>query len=237
MATRKLFVFRGKDVLLGASKVPSGCTLVFEDSGAVGALAGPDSVTPEGAEWIPLREYFATRPTEDAALASRMKGLAGWLSENKFCSHCGAPLSRHPEETALVCPACGKILYPRISPCVIAVIERGEEMLLLRHRLRNQDIYACLAGFVETGESLEEALRREVREEAGLEIKNIRYAGSQGWPFPDQLMIGFYAEYASGELKIQESEIIEAGWFRRDALPPTPGRGSISYDLIHYNLI
>ena len=79
-------------------------------------------------------------------------------------------------------------------------------------------------------------MRREVREEAGLEIKNIRYAGSQGWPFPDQLMVGFYAEYASGELKIQESEIIEAGWFRRDSLPPTPGRGSISYDLIHYKL-
>lgn len=181
-----------------------------------------------------LREFFAAGKEEDAALAARMKGLAGWLSENKFCCACGGRLQPHESEGALFCPSCGKVHYPRISPCVIAVIERGDEMLLLRHRLRNQDIFACLAGFVETGESLEDALRREVREEAGLEIKNIRYAGSQGWPFPDQLMCGFYAEYASGELKVQESEILEGRWFKRGEIPASPRRGSISYKLIHY---
>lgn len=233
---RKIFVFRGKDVLTGAASVPAGCRLVFEDrlNGAVGAVAGEGFVEPDGVRWMQLREYFASHEEADAALAARMKGLAGWLADNKYCGKCGSPLAVHPSECALVCPGCGKVHYPRISPCIIVVIERGDEMLLLRHKLRNQDIFACLAGFVETGESLEEALRREVREEVGLEICNIRYAGSQGWPFPDQLMVGFYAEYASGEVRVQESEILEARWFKRDALPACPRAGSISYKLIHY---
>lgn len=235
---KKIFIFRDREVLVGATAVPKGCRLVFEDKlyGAVGAVAGEDFLEPEGAEWVQMREYFASREEKDAALAARMKGLAGWLADNKYCGKCGEPLAIHGSEVALVCPACGKLLYPRISPCVIAVIERGDEILLLRHKLRNQNIFACLAGFVETGESLEQALRREVREEVGLEIKNIRYAGSQGWPFPDQLMVGFYAEYASGEVTIQESELLEARWFKRDELPPCPSRGSISYKLIHYEL-
>ena len=235
---KKIFIFQGRDVLLGASGIPEGCTSVFEDtvSGAVGALAGEGFRQPEGTEWVQMREYFAAREGSDAALAARMKGLAGWLTENRFCGKCGHTLQPHPVETALCCPECGKLLFPRISPCIIAVIERGDEILLLRHRMRNQTIFACLAGFVETGESLEEALRREVREETGLEITNIRFAGSQSWPFPDQLMVGFYADYASGEVRIQESEILEAGWFHRNELPPCPSRGSISYKLIHNEL-
>lgn len=233
---KKIFVFRGKEMIPGLERVPVGCKLVFEDTAnaAVGALAGERFVAPEGKEWIQLREYFAVGEEHDAALAARMKGLAGWLESTRYCCGCGAPLVPHATESALVCTKCGRVHYPRISPCVIAVIEKGDEMLLLRHRLRNQDIFACLAGFVETGESLEEALRREVREEAGLEIRNIRYAGSQGWPFPDQLMVGFYAEYASGELKIQEDEILEGRWFRKGEIPASPRRGSISYKLIHY---
>lgn len=233
---KKIFVFLGKEMIPGLERVPVGCKLVFEDTAnaAVGALAGESIIIPEGTEWIQLREYFAVGEEHDAALAARMKGLAGWLESTRYCCGCGAPLVPHATESALVCTKCGRVHYPRISPCVIAVIEKGDEMLLLRHRLRNQDIFACLAGFVETGESLEEALRREVREEAGLEIRNIRYAGSQGWPFPDQLMVGFYAEYASGELKIQEDEILEGRWFRKGEIPASPRRGSISYKLIHY---
>lgn len=233
---KKIFVFRGKEMIPGLERVPVGCSLVFEDTAnaAVAALAGDGFVAPEGKEWIQLREYFAVGEEHDAALAARMKGLAGWLESTRYCCGCGAPLVPHATESALVCTKCGRVHYPRISPCVIAVIEKGDEMLLLRHRLRNQDIFACLAGFVETGESLEEALRREVREETGLEIRNIRYAGSQGWPFPDQLMVGFYAEYASGELKIQEDEILEGRWFRKGEIPASPRRGSISYKLIHY---
>ncbi|MCQ2179724.1 MAG: NAD(+) diphosphatase [Bacteroidales bacterium] len=163
-----------------------------------------------------------------------MRGYLNWRSSVRFCPSCGAMLEDHSVENARVCPECGKVQYPRIEPCVIAVICRGKEILLLRHAQRNQDIWCCLAGFVEAGESLEQALRREVKEETGLEIGNIRYAGSQSWPFPDQLMVGFYADYAGGDIVLQESEILEAGWFRTDNLPPHPSPGSISWNLIHF---
>ncbi len=169
-----------------------------------------------------------------ALAAARMRGYLNWRSSVRFCPSCGAMLEDHPVENARVCPECGKVQYPRIEPCVIAVICRGKEILLLRHAQRNQDIWCCLAGFVEAGESLEQALRREVKEETGLEIGNIRYAGSQSWPFPDQLMVGFYADYAGGDIVLQESEILEAGWFRTDNLPPHPSPGSISWNLIHF---
>ena len=143
-----------------------------------------------------------------------------------------ALLSFHESENAQVCPACGRLHYPHIEPCIITLISRGEELLLLRNARDTQGIYACLAGFVEAGETLEQALRREVREETGLEVQNIRYVGSQSWPFPDQLMVAYYAEYKSGEIRIQESEIADARWFRRDALPPLPKPGSIARRLI-----
>jgi len=233
---KKIFVYRGKDLISGMDYIPSERLLAFEDtdSNSVGVLVGDDFIPPKDATCMQLREYFAIGEDKDAAVAARIKGLAEWLRKTRFCCSCGAPLVPHGSEAALVCTKCGAVHYPRISPCVIAVIEKGDEILLLRHKQRNQDIFACLAGFVETGESLEEALHREVREEAGLEICNIRYAGSQAWPFPDQLMVGFYADYLSGELKIQESEILEARWFRKDDIPASPRRGSISYKLIHY---
>ena len=172
-----------------------------------------------------------------AALAARMKGYLNWRATVRYCPTCGAPLDEHPVENARVCPKCGKVHYPRISPCVIAVICKGDEMLLLKHVQRNQNIWCCLAGFVETGESLEQALVREVREEVGLEIENIRYAGSQSWPFPDQMMVGFYADYKSGEIRLQPEEIAAAEWFRKDNLPVHPNPGSISWNLIHYQPI
>lgn len=222
-----------------------------------------DFVAPEGLEFKPLRSYFVAAQEADAGavagaclaagehadfpaavcadspavMAARLKGFVNWRMALKFCPCCGSRLELKSDENAQVCPSCGKVHYPRIEPCVIAVIEKGGEILLLRHRQRNSDIWCCLAGFVETGESLEHALIREVREETGLSINNIRYAGSQSWPFPDQLMCGFYAEYAGGELKLQEDEIMEARWFDRNALPAHPSPGSISWNLIHYEKV
>ena len=236
---RRTFIFRGRDILVDADGVEARadgpCSLVFEDSvsGAVYAMATDGFEAPEGTSFEALRRYFAERPEQDGAVAARLMGLSGWLRSTRYCCTCGSALTLHASETALVCPSCGKVHYPRISPCVIAVIKRDDRILLLRHRQRNQDIFACLAGFVETGESLEQALIRETREETGLEICNIRYAGSQGWPFPDQLMVGFFADYNGGELRLQEDEIIEAGWFSQDEIPPSPRPGSISYALIH----
>lgn len=239
-----LYIFKGREILVNSSGEAS--ALITDNvfildrytdrlTGAEGIEVSDKWQTPQGCIFIQLREYFASHPEDDCAAAARMKGLLNWRKDTAFCSACGAALKEHPSENARICPDCRKVHYPRIEPCVIAVIKKDEQILLLRHRQRNQDIYACLAGFVEVGETLEQALKREVREETGLEIKNIQYAGSQSWPFPDQLMIAFYADYESGELKLQEDEISDAGWFRRDCLPNCPRPGSISWRLIHFD--
>lgn len=251
-----VFYFKGRDILLDGRGLPPARHEAW-DAVAVAShtdvATGVEAVelprdfelgdTADGCRFVPLRHYFVTAPPcEDlaeplAVTAARMKGFVNWRMAVRFCPSCGAELELKADENARVCPSCGKVHYPRIEPCVIAVIERGEDILLLRHRLRNSDIWCCLAGFVEAGESLEHALIREVKEETGLQIKNIRYAGSQSWPFPDQLMVGFYAEYAGGELKLQEEEIMEARWFNRHDLPAHPSQGSISWNLIHYEKV
>ena len=134
--------------------------------------------------------------------------------------------------TARVCPDCGNIIYPRIDPCIIVLVYKEGKILLARHVQRNQDIYACIAGFVEAGEPIEHAVEREIMEETGLKVKNIRYFGSQSWPFPAQLMFGFIADYESGEISLQAEEISDAQWFDPDHCPASPQPGSIAYRLI-----
>ena len=183
-----------------------------------------------------LRDYFATHSEEENIVAARHAALTAWNERLKFCSACGEPLPPvdiNTSECVRICPQCRTQHFPRIEPCIIVIVEKDGKILLARHKQRNTNIYACLAGFVEAGESIEHAVKREVREETGLEIKNLKYRGSQSWPFPDQLMLGFTAEYASGEIKIQNEEIVDAQFFSRDDLPPHPRQGSISYQLIH----
>lgn len=188
---------------------------------------------PEGYALKAIRLYNAEQDDDTVMRVSRAKGLEEWLRNTKYCSCCGAPLVPHSESTALECTKCGKLVFPRIEPCIIVLVRRGDKMLLARHAQRNQDIYACIAGFMEAGETAEQTVRREIMEETGLTVKNIRYFGSQSWPFPSQMMIAFTADYASGELKIQESEIQHAAWFSKDECPATPQPGSIAYRLIH----
>lgn len=243
----RFFIFRGKEILLRPDGTPAGedaqelidgekISLCFADSslscGAVSLVQSAEA--PENYAFAPLRTLFASGDASEITLMARMKAFSAWLSSTRYCPSCGTALEPHALESALVCPTCGKMHYPKIEPCVIAVICKGDEILLLRHVQRNQDMYCCLAGFVEAGESLEQSLRREVREEVGIEIDNIRYVGSQSWPFPSQLMLGFYADYKSGDLKLQESEIFEAKWFDRNNLPNHPPKGSISWNLIHF---
>jgi NAD+ diphosphatase len=135
-------------------------------------------------------------------------------------------------ELARRCPRCKVALYPRLSPAIIVLVERGETALLGRNARFPGVMYSTLAGFVEAGETLEEAVAREVREESGIEVRDVRYYGSQPWPFPDSLMIGFTAQYASGEITPDPAEISDAGWFAADALPPVPPRLSIARQLI-----
>ena len=131
------------------------------------------------------------------------------------------------------CQNCKKMHFPRIEPCIIVVVEKDGKILLARHIHRNQDIYACVAGFIEAGESAEQAVERELFEETGIKVKNVTYRGSQSWPFPDQLMLGFTAEYQSGEINIQKEEIADAQFFDPNNLPPSPKEGSIAYRLIN----
>lgn len=188
---------------------------------------------PEDFKTVMLREYFNCHNEEENFKAFRSKALLEWHQETKFCGGCGSPLLNHKKLTARECPSCGRVIFPRISPCIIVVVQKEDKVLLARHTYRNQDIYACIAGFMEAGESAEAAVAREIFEETGLKVKNITYRGSQSWPFPDQLMLGFTAEYESGNLRLQEDEIADAQWFDPENCPASPKPGSIAYRLIH----
>lgn len=188
---------------------------------------------PDSFKVLTLREYSSVKDEEESFRAFRAKGLLTWRMNYKFCPACGAGLIGHPFLTARKCPQCHKVCFPHIEPCIIVVVKKDEKVLLARHAYRNQDIFACIAGFVESGESAEHAVAREVFEETKLKVKNIIYRGSQSWPFPNQFMLGFTAEYDGGELVLQKEEITEAGWFDVDNLPASPKPGSIAYRLIH----
>ncbi len=180
-----------------------------------------------------IRQFFAENDEQTTLLVSRAKALINWRKNTRFCSICGSKLKNSLQFTAMECPNCKKIHFPRIEPCIIVLVNKGDKILLARHTQRNQDIYACLAGFMEAGETAEHAVAREIFEETGIQVKNIQYRGSQSWPFPSQLMLGFTAEYKSGEIRTQAEEISDAQWFDRDNCPATPQPGSIAYRLIH----
>jgi NAD+ diphosphatase len=177
---------------------------------------------------------LTTMTPEEFRTASRERELEEWRNINRFCGKCGSPMGAHanPEEHALVCPKCGYAAYPKLSPAVIVLVTKGDRILLQRnthYRLRN---WTLVAGFVDAGENFEEAVRREVLEEASIEVKDLRYFGSQTWPFPSNIMVAFRAEYASGELVPDGDEVVESGWFDRDHLPEIPLKGSIARAMI-----
>lgn len=162
-------------------------------------------------------------------LAARARGLLDWRRQHRFCGQCGRPTTALGGESAMVCEPCQLRFYPRVSPCIIVLITRGPEVLLAQGvRHRSAGWYSTLAGFVETGESLEQAVHREIREEVGVDVANLRYQGSQTWPFPHQLMLGFWADYAGGDIRPAPDEIADARWFHVDDLPPFPPGFSIA---------
>jgi len=195
------------------------------------ALA-PGEPPPAGTAAVPLRQLFGALDDEDFGIAGRALGLTAWDRDHRFCGRCGAPTARSPAERVRTCTACGHGAYPRLSPAVIVLIERDGRALLARNARTRMPFFSTLAGFVEVGESLEEAVAREIHEEAGIAIRDVRYFGSQPWPLTGSLMVGFTAHWASGELKPAPEELAEAGWFPPDALPLLPGRLSIARALI-----
>lgn len=166
------------------------------------------------------------------SLAGRAIQVIQWDRDHQFCSRCGTSTEQHETDRAKCCPRCGYTQYPRISPCIITLITRGEYILLGRSPNWPLDMFSTLAGFVEPGETLEEAVHREVMEEVNIRITELQYMGSQPWPFPHSLMVGFYAEYNGGEIEVDGIEIEDAQWFHVSELPRIPPKGSISRTLI-----
>ena len=188
---------------------------------------------PADLQLVPIRQLITLWTVEEFQKASRAVQLLEWRRNHKFCSHCGHETQIHPVEYAMVCPACGYHQYPRVQPCVITIITKGQDQVLLAKNANNKsNMYGLIAGFVEVGETLEEAVQRETLEEVGLKLKNIRYMSSQPWPFPSNLMIAFQAEYDSGDIQLQEEEISDAQFFQFDQLPEIPFQGSIAHSMI-----
>lgn len=195
------------------------------------------SEAPSGMTFLGLRQLFRLLDETCLWLAGRAFQIIEWDRISQYCGRCGAPNTQLTHERAKKCLHCGHVKYPRISPAVIVRVVRydsdGARILLANgRRFQSTKIYSVLAGFVEPGETLEACIQREICEEVGITVKNIRYFGSQPWPFPDSLMIAFTAEYDSGEIRLEEAEIADANWFRPDELPDVPPPISIARRLI-----
>lgn len=181
---------------------------------------------------VSLRDALINRDDAPAGMLSTAAQVQQWWQDHRYCGRCGGATESHAAERARWCGRCDIPFYPRLAPCVIVVIRRGDRFLLARSsRVRNH-FFSLIAGFVEPGESAEEAVAREVHEETGLRVSNVRYQGSQPWPFPHQLMLGYFADYDSGELHLQADELAEADWFAPGEHPPVPPASTIAGRLI-----
>ncbi len=241
------FVFRNGDLLVrdGDDPIPprsASADLPAEgDAHYLGAIGGAgcfaialtrDATAPDGHAFAGLRALFIRMPRETWHAAGRALQILEWDRTHRFCGACATPTVAVPGERAKKCPACALTAYPRVAPAIIVLVHRGDEAILARGPRTPASFLSTLAGFVEPGESLEETLAREVEEEVGVRVKNARYFGSQPWPFPHSLMVGFFAEHDDGEPRPDGVELDVARWFRFDALPVIPPRISIARQLI-----
>lgn len=190
---------------------------------------------PETYQWLGLRSQLELLSPDAFQLAGRALQIARWFYDHRFCGRCGSLTNQDSLDFARVCQSCSLRFYPRISPCMIVLVTRGDEILLAHHHRASRVMYTTLAGFIEAGEGVEECIRREVMEEVGVNVGKLEYFRSQPWPFPSQLMLGFFAEYETGEIVVDPIEIIDAKWFRYDQLPQVPATATVAGQLIaHY---
>ncbi len=245
------FIFRGNEILVssrdGDALIPAKPALDLaqtqwhalfpgQDCQDFACHVAADTPAPEGCTFRPLRAVLS-QLGEQAGLVNRAFQVSEWGRSHRFCGVCAAPMERLSHEMCFRCPSCGFSAYPRISPAMMVLIRDKDRILLASHSTYATARYTALAGFVEAGENLEEAIHREVHEEVGLRVNNIRYFGSQSWPFPHSLMVAYTAEYAGGELCIQADEINDARWFGPgDTLPDLPHTDSIAGRLIRAHL-
>jgi len=192
------------------------------------ARLDPESNWPDDATWANLRHLYGAVSEGEWVMAGRAVQILDWDRDHQFCGRCGEPTGHHGRDRARECAKCKLLAYPRVTPAIIVLVERSDgHALLAWGRQFPGRFYSALAGFVEPGETFEQAVGREVGEEVGVEVGNVSYFGSQPWPFPNSVMIGFNADYTGGDIVIDETEIVEADWFKPDALPPVP-RGGMS---------
>ncbi|MBK1886870.1 NAD(+) diphosphatase [Marinobacter sp. DY40_1A1] len=201
------------------------------DGRAVFVTEVPESVSADG-DIVSLRDALMMISDVPAAMLSTGFQVWQWFQDHQYCGRCGGCMGFHRRERAKWCDSCSIPWYPRLAPCVIVVIRKEDHYLLAKSSRVKRHFYSLIAGFVEPGESLEAAVVREVKEETGLDVTNIQYRASEPWPFPHQLMAGFFADYAGGELVLQEDELADAGWFLPGSRPPVPPETTISGRLI-----
>jgi NAD+ diphosphatase len=247
--TALAFAYGGAKLAVGGSEeAPTIPTLADLRAGGsdgvrhyLGALAGvpcvaillaDDAEAPPGMRFAGLRALFFRLPEPLLAIAARAFQVVEWDRTHRYCGRCGEPTRDKAGERAKECPRCGYVAYPRVSPAMMALVTRGRELLLARAHRFPHAMYSALAGFVEPGETLEDCVRREVKEEAGIDVDRITYFASQSWAFPHSLMIAYTAEYAGGELRPDETEIADVRWFPVEALPQMPPSLSIARRLI-----
>lgn len=248
------FLFRGARLLVGGADVPRiaspadlGLSVVrWQYLGRLESADGPthcfsgevadETPAPQGMAFENLRALYLRLPETLFWLAGRAVQIVDWDRTHQFCGRCGSPTQNQIHDRSKACPVCGLTNYPRLAPAVIVRVERrdegGRRILLARAQRFPTAMFSVLAGFVEPGETLEECVQREILEEVGLRVKNIRYFGSQPWPFPHSLMIAFVAEYEAGEIVVEPGELAEADWFAADTLPAIPPPPSIANRLI-----
>jgi NAD+ diphosphatase len=196
------------------------------------AVDVPTGHDPSDGASVDLYGYFGRVSEAEWLVAGRAVQLVEWGRTHRYCGRCGTATEPAPGERAMRCPLCGLLAYPRLAPAIITLVTRGEEALLARGVQWQVPLYSALAGFVEPGETLEHAVHREVLEEVGVEVTDVRYFGSQPWPFPHSIMLGFTARYESGEITPDPTEIADAQWFTRDEIPMIPPGVSIARKLI-----
>lgn len=243
------FLFRGGDLLvreadlaLPAAPAQALANWAHTAMHPIGLLDGcychaawlePGAQPAPGYTFVGLRALFGSLDERLIGVAARAFQIVEWARTHRYCGACGTPTAIVAGERCLRCPSCGQVSYPRISPAMMVLIRNGDSVLLARHAGPRSVRYSPLAGFLEPGESIEEAVHREVFEEVGLQVTNLKYFGSQSWPFPHSLMIAFTADYAGGDIVLQEDEIVEARWFGpQDDMPPYATGISISGALI-----
>ncbi len=250
-AATRLLLFRGRELLLRgdrdygwplrelmASGIRPGHCLPLDGGGDgpwAAAVLQRDQAEGLAAQPVSIRSLLFGQGIDRFSLIGRASQLSNWYRTHRFCGACGGPTRPVGRQRVLHCPVCGLDYYPRINPCIIVLVTCGRRILLARSALRNTGYYSCLAGFIEVGETPEQAVMREVYEETGVSVDNIRYIQSQSWPFPSQLMLGFLADYRGGNIRPDPDEVAEAAWFDLDALPAIPSAAiSVAGRLIEY---